>query len=142
MGQTLIIINDSQLAYELLEKRSLKHSSRPSQIFGGEMYGHAVPMVNFRLTQFNFRRVGWENSLAFNPYSNRFRAHRKHTTQSLGSKVAVSRFNLLQEVEVGRFLLRTLETPDDLLKHSRTSVSPCGIRTTLALNLTTGKLVL
>ena len=78
--------------------------------------------VKFRLTQFNFRRVGWENSLAFNPYANRFRAHRKHTTQILGSKAAISRFNLLQEVEVGRFLLRTLENPDDLLGHFRTSV--------------------
>ena len=80
-----------------------------------------LPVVNFRLTQFNFRRVGWENSLAFNPYSNRFRAHRKHTAQILGSKVAVSRFNLLQEVEVGRFLLRTLKSPDDLLEHIRRS---------------------
>jgi hypothetical protein len=41
--------------------------------------------------------------------------------QILGSKVAVSRFNLLQEAEVGRFLLRTLETPDDLLEHFRRS---------------------
>jgi hypothetical protein len=123
MGQTLIIINETQLAYELMEKRSLKHSSRPSQIFAGEMYGHAVATSNFRLiTQFNFHRVGWENSLAFIPYSNRFRAHRKYMAQILGSKVAASRFNLLQEVEVGRFLLRTLETPDDLLEHFRTSV--------------------
>jgi hypothetical protein len=58
MGQTLIIINETQLAYELMEKRSLKHSSRPSQIFAGEMYGHAVAAANFRLiTQFN--SVGW-----------------------------------------------------------------------------------
>ena len=121
MGQTLIIINETQLAYELMEKRSLKHSSRPSQIFAGEMYGHAVATVNFRLTQFNSHRVGWENSLAFNPYSNRFRAHRKHMAQILGSKAAASRFNLLQEVEVGRFLLRMLETPDNLLEHFRRS---------------------
>jgi hypothetical protein len=122
MGQTLIILNDYQLTCELMEKRSSKHSSRPSQVFAGEMYGHTVPITDFKLTQSNFRRVGWENSIAFNPYSNRFRAHRKHTTQIFGSKVAVSRFNLLQEAEVGRFLLRTLETPDDLLGHFRTSV--------------------
>jgi hypothetical protein len=48
MGQTLIIINETQLAYELMEKRSLKHSSRPSQIFGGEMYGHAVASSQFQ----------------------------------------------------------------------------------------------
>ena len=38
MGQTLVIINDSQLAFELMEKRSVKHSSRPKQVFAGEMY--------------------------------------------------------------------------------------------------------
>lgn len=38
MGQTLVIINDMKLAFELLEKRSVKHSSRPNQIFAGQMY--------------------------------------------------------------------------------------------------------
>lgn len=40
MGQTLVIINEAQLAFELMEKRSLLHSSRPKQIFAGEMYGN------------------------------------------------------------------------------------------------------
>ena len=38
MGQTLVIINDSRLAFELMEKRSVKHSSRPTMVFAGEMY--------------------------------------------------------------------------------------------------------
>lgn len=38
MGLTLVIVNDARLAFELLEKRSSKHSSRPRQIFAGEMY--------------------------------------------------------------------------------------------------------
>jgi hypothetical protein len=38
MGQTLVILNDKQLAFELMEKRSSIHSSRPKQIFAGEMY--------------------------------------------------------------------------------------------------------
>jgi hypothetical protein len=37
MGQTLVIINDTRIAFELLEKRSVKHSSRPRQIMAGEM---------------------------------------------------------------------------------------------------------
>jgi hypothetical protein len=48
MGQTLIIINETQLAYELMEKRSLKHSSRPSQIFAGEMYGRPGASSQFQ----------------------------------------------------------------------------------------------
>lgn len=38
LGQTIVIVNDVQTAVELLEKRSAKHSSRPKQIFAGEMY--------------------------------------------------------------------------------------------------------
>ena len=37
-GQPLIIVNEPALAYELLEKRSTYHSSRPKQHFAGEMY--------------------------------------------------------------------------------------------------------
>lgn len=47
MGQTLVIINDAQLAFELLEKRSVKHSSRPRQIFAGEMYGLTSSLIMF-----------------------------------------------------------------------------------------------
>ena len=38
MGQTLILVHDVRLAFDLLEKRSAKHSSRPKQVFAGEMY--------------------------------------------------------------------------------------------------------
>ena len=37
MGQTIVIINDAKLAFDLLDKRSVKHSSRPTQVFAGEM---------------------------------------------------------------------------------------------------------
>jgi hypothetical protein len=71
-----------------------------------------------------FDRLGWENSLGLSPYSSRFRAYRKTMAKVLGSQIAVSRFHALQEAEVGRFLLRLLETPEDLLEHIRKSVFP------------------
>lgn len=37
LGQTIVIVNDVETAVELLERRSAKHSSRPKQIFAGEM---------------------------------------------------------------------------------------------------------
>lgn len=37
LGQTIIIINDLDIAVGLLDRRSLKHSSRPRQVFAGEM---------------------------------------------------------------------------------------------------------
>ncbi|KAK7900779.1 hypothetical protein LTR67_003063 [Exophiala xenobiotica] len=100
MGQTLIIINDSKLAFELMEKRSAIHSSRPKQIFAGEM-------------------LGWENSLGLSPYNNRFRTYRKNMAKIIGSKSAASQFNELQEAEAGHFLLHVLEKPENLLDHIR-----------------------
>jgi hypothetical protein len=37
LGQTFVIINDPGIAFELLRDRSAIHSSRPNQVFGGEM---------------------------------------------------------------------------------------------------------
>jgi len=38
LGSTIVIVNDARLAFELLEKRSAKFSSRPKQLFAGELY--------------------------------------------------------------------------------------------------------
>lgn len=38
MGQHIIILNDLQVANELLEKKSSTSSNRPSSVFGGIMY--------------------------------------------------------------------------------------------------------
>lgn len=37
MGQTIVIINDTRVATELLNKRSAIHSSRPKLVFASEM---------------------------------------------------------------------------------------------------------
>lgn len=37
-GQTLILLNEQHVAFELLEKRSLSYSSRPRMVFSGEMF--------------------------------------------------------------------------------------------------------
>jgi len=99
-GQTLIIVNDAQMAIELMEKRSALHSSRPRMIFAGEM-------------------VGWEDSLGLLTYSSRFRAYRKNIHGVIGTKSVIAQFTTLQDVEVRRFLLRVLEKPADLLQHVR-----------------------
>lgn len=38
LGQTFIIINDANIAMELLRDRAATNSGRPSMVFGGEMY--------------------------------------------------------------------------------------------------------
>jgi hypothetical protein len=47
LGQTFVIINDPDIAFELLRDRSAIHSSRPTQVFSGDMY------VDFK---FEYRR--------------------------------------------------------------------------------------
>jgi hypothetical protein len=42
LGKTIIILNDAQLAVQLLEKRSVIHSLRPQQTFT-DMYDKMVP---------------------------------------------------------------------------------------------------
>jgi len=46
---------------------------------------------------------------------------RKKMAKILGSQVAASRFNPLQEVEVGHFLLHLLESPENVAEHIRRS---------------------
>ena len=65
-------------------------------------------------------RVGWEDILAMQTYSDRFRAYRKVMHRVLGSKAVTSRFNTLQDIEIRRFLLRVLQKPNDLVQHIRT----------------------
>jgi hypothetical protein len=37
LGQTLVIINDPDIAFKLLRDRAVIHSSRAAMVFGGEM---------------------------------------------------------------------------------------------------------
>lgn len=40
LGQTFVIINDAQIALELLRDRSALHSARPHMVFSSDMYGN------------------------------------------------------------------------------------------------------
>lgn len=101
LGQTIVILNDAQMAFDLFEKRSAKHSSRPRMVFAGEM-------------------VGWENAMSSQFYNAQFREYRKQAHQVFGTQNLVSQFSELQDTEVKRFLLRTLEKPDELVQNIRT----------------------
>lgn len=64
--------------------------------------------------------MGWEDGLAFQGYTERFRAYRKAIQPSFGSESAVAQFNPLQEVETRRFLFRVLKSPENLAQHIQT----------------------
>ncbi|KAE8401933.1 cytochrome P450 [Aspergillus pseudonomiae] len=98
-GQTIIVLNEARLAYELLEKRSAIHSSRPPCTFA--------------------RMAGFGDIMTVLEYSDRFRTSRKVAHQQIGSNRAVSRFNHIQDAEVCRYLLRLLRDPEKWVDHLR-----------------------
>ncbi|KAF9889863.1 hypothetical protein FE257_006953 [Aspergillus nanangensis] len=98
-GQTLVILNKARLAVELLEKRSAIHSSRLRTPFA--------------------YMSGWNHVLGTLAYSEDFRTTRKNLHRQIGSGATVSRFDKIQEAEVGRFLLRLFHRPDELIHHIR-----------------------
>ncbi|KAF2264418.1 cytochrome P450 [Lojkania enalia] len=100
MGQTIIIINDSELATELLTNRAAIHSSRPRQVLAGEI-------------------VGWINSTALTPNNDKWRKLRKIISQVVSSNKSVTMFDKMQEVESAHFLLNLLDSPDNLFDHIR-----------------------
>ncbi|RAH43882.1 cytochrome P450 [Aspergillus brunneoviolaceus CBS 621.78] len=99
LGETFIIINDAQIAVDLLEKRSAIHSSRPQG-------------------QFN-HLSGYNEVTSAMAYTDTLRIHRKLFHKQIGSVNSVARYNNFQEAEVGRFMLRSLEAPQDLIPHIR-----------------------
>ena len=101
LGRRLVILSSYKHATELLDKRSAIYSDRPTLVFGGEM-------------------CGWENTLAMQHYSPRFRAYRKNIYQLMGSKNALTKFNPLIEEETRRTLIRIVEDPQQLMGHIRT----------------------
>lgn len=99
LGKTIIILNDAQLAVQLLEKRSAIYSLRPQQTF----------------TEMS----GWDAILGALRKPEAVRKTRKHLTREIGSNKSVSSFDPVQQAEVAHFLLRVLDAPYLLQQHIR-----------------------
>ncbi|KAL6787324.1 cytochrome P450 [Trichoderma sp. SZMC 28012] len=100
-GTTIIILNSSKAAIDLLDKRGSIYSGRPRLIFGLEM-------------------CGWSNLVSGQSYTPKFRAYRQKMHQAIGSSSALSRYHPMLEAEVNRFLFLVLRAPQNLLQHIRT----------------------
>ncbi|KAJ5166989.1 uncharacterized protein N7482_005770 [Penicillium canariense] len=98
LGKTIITLNDAELAVQL-EKRSVIHSLRPQQTFTD--------------------MSGWNEILGALRKPESVRKTRKNLYQEIGSNKSVSNFNGIQELEVARFLLRVLYSPEKLQQHIR-----------------------
>ena len=81
-----------------------KHEIRHGDVSSAIDY----PDLATLLTTMAVRRCGQGELLACRPYGSTHRLHRKYVHQQLGSKAAVSGYDALQEVAVGRFLWRLM----------------------------------
>ncbi|KAB8256198.1 O-methylsterigmatocystin oxidoreductase [Aspergillus pseudonomiae] len=94
MGQTIIMINDTQLGIEIMHKKSAL-----SQMIPDAPFAHMA---------------GWGMSLATERNKQAWKTIRANMKQEIGTRRAVSAFHPKMEIGIRRFLLRTLDSPDDL----------------------------
>ncbi|KAH4117801.1 hypothetical protein HBI62_070710 [Parastagonospora nodorum] len=111
MGQTFIIINDPDIAFELLRDRAAIHSSRPCPVFSGDM-------------------VGFAGATAMIPYNDTWKIHRKIITQVASSNKSIAAFDRAQEIESAHFLLNVLDSPEKLFKHLQNEAGSVVLRIT------------
>ncbi|KAH6607121.1 hypothetical protein Trco_003434 [Trichoderma cornu-damae] len=110
LGKTVVMIHDPEAAVEILDKNSLKTSSRP-QLMSADM-------------------CGYDHMLNSMDYTALFRQHRRLIHHRFGTQSLVSRYRNVQDVESKRFLMRTMKDPQNLLRHIRTEASAIVLKIT------------
>ncbi|KAF9474070.1 cytochrome P450 [Pholiota conissans] len=95
----MIIVNSARIMDEL-DKKGAIYSDRPVLQMGGKL-------------------VGYDQTLVLIEYGSRFRTYRKHFSRYLGTPKAVQTLSPLVELEVRKFLKRTLGKPEDVMDHLR-----------------------
>ncbi|QRW22858.1 cytochrome P450 family protein [Rhizoctonia solani] len=96
MGQTTVVLNSAAAANDLLEKRSLIYSDRPSIMFITDEW-----------------LVDWRHAVSMCPYGPRHRTYRKMMNKFI-SKSAATAYHLYQEAEMRAFLKRLLVSTERL----------------------------
>ncbi|TDL23203.1 cytochrome P450 [Rickenella mellea] len=107
-GQSIIIINSYEMAFDLFERRSYNYSDRPSNVMVGDLVGYSF--------HFGFMRYGeW------------WRQHRRalHQNFQLG---AIHEYRPLQTEATHDLLRRLLKAPDDFMAHVRYSAGALILR--------------
>ncbi|THU84116.1 cytochrome P450 [Dendrothele bispora CBS 962.96] len=97
-GQTMIILNSTEHAVELLDKRSAIYSDRPIVPMGGEL-------------------VGWNRAIGLLPYGKRFKKYRRLAKQLFGSPKTMEAFHPVEEEEAHRLLKRVVSNPEEFANH-------------------------
>jgi hypothetical protein len=99
-GQPLIILSDTEVANEMLDRKGAIYSDRPILHMAGELAG------------FN----KWTGGLE---YGSRWRESRKYMHNAIGTRESLEGFNYLFESETRKFLKAALRDSDNLRQHVR-----------------------
>jgi hypothetical protein len=100
----LIILNDVDVANELLDKQGATCSDRPHLVMASELAGYGE----------------WTGSLTYGP---RLKESRKYIHRSIGTRESVDKFGPLFESEAGKLLKAVLRDPDNVREHLRRHVA-------------------
>ncbi|KAJ5887491.1 hypothetical protein N7495_007532 [Penicillium taxi] len=101
-GQNIILINDKRIAYEILEKNSAKHSSRPHFTFAEQICGWDRAPVN-------------QDNNAF------LKTFRRAAARTIGTQASIAKYDRLIEDEMRHFLWRVLDNPKKFIDHNRSA---------------------
>ncbi|KAK7021385.1 hypothetical protein VNI00_017376 [Paramarasmius palmivorus] len=101
LGQHIIILNDAQYAFDMLDKKSRVYSNRPRLVMAGEL-------------------IGWEQAPALIQPTKTWSQYRRLMAQFLGSrsKVDVAYGDVMQQSTL-EFLKDILDTPNGWKEHGR-----------------------
>ena len=100
----MIILNNVDLANEMLDKRGATNSDRPVLNMAGELAG--------------FKE--WTVLLRYGP---RLKESRKYMHRAIGNRESLRNFDGLFHAEVRKYLKATLRDPGDVLEHIRLCIS-------------------
>ncbi|KAG1863085.1 cytochrome P450 [Suillus subluteus] len=109
LGQHIFVLNSVKTAVEMLDKKSSIYSDRPVVPMSGEL-------------------MGYEQTLPYLRYGERFRLFRKNCHRVIGSRSALAVYHPMEEMETRRFLKRTLAKPDSLQTHIRLTIAAISLR--------------
>ncbi|KAJ7141788.1 cytochrome P450 [Mycena crocata] len=116
LGETMVIVNSATAASELLDQRGTKYSGRPY-----------MPMLT--------ELMGWEWSISFLPYGNRWREMRRLFHNHYGSGMTDHRFPALQEAQ--KLVMSLFNNPDDFSRHLKMYTAGVIIKRTYGYDIKT-----
>ncbi|KAI4651751.1 hypothetical protein J4E93_001947 [Alternaria ventricosa] len=111
LGQTFVIVNDANVAVELLSNRAAIFSGRPHMVFSGDM-------------------IGWTKTLVMHQPDQNFKHHRRNIAKVASSSTSLAVFDRVQNEEAAHFLLNVMESPNDLFEHIRKEAGAVILRIT------------